>query len=145
MSVNPSGQELSAIDQWIYQTLTGDATLMALIGGVHEHPAPQTMPFPIITYQDQGDFLDVPNTNAVQPIRVVSRGTYLVRVIGKEVPTSALRPIAARIDQLLEGKHGATALGTIAGCSRVRPYKFQEFTDGINYRHLGGMYRITVR
>ena len=47
--------EILRIDQWLYATLSGDVTLMALVSGVHNALASQGAALPYVVFNIQGE------------------------------------------------------------------------------------------
>ena len=132
-------------DSWLYGVLTGDAALMALAtGGVYGHNNPARPTFPYVLFQLQAPGADV---MGVGTARVMTPLVYLVRGIAEGGSFGGnLKNIADRIDALLQAQHGAAAGGVVVGCVRERPFALPEVaSDGRQFRHLGGIYRIWVQ
>jgi multidrug efflux pump subunit AcrA (membrane-fusion protein) len=53
--------------------------------------------------------------------------------------------IAKRIDAVLHAASGSNVDGVIIACTRLRPFQLTELTDGVQYRHLGGFYRLLAQ
>lgn len=133
--------DLAAADKWIYATLSADATLLPLIGGrVYDTLAAAGTALPYVVFSYQGGY-DVRGNG---PIRVLHSGLYLVKAIGQGTSFATLAPIAARIDALLHAKHGVNTDGD-AWAVREQPFKYLEIDNGVQYRHLGGLYRVWVQ
>jgi hypothetical protein len=117
-------------------------TLGGLVTGTHEHPAPQSAAWPLVTWQPL-DALDSLGTGTIRHLTVVE---VLVRAAGRDVATSQLVPAAAAIDAaLVSGDCATLTTGTVYGCVRLRPHRLvAEQEDGERITHLGGIYRITV-
>lgn len=136
---------------WLYATLTGDATLTALLGAataIYDRKAgvPQGAPTPHIVYEltMAEDVLGV----AGEAIMVHSDATVLA--VGADGPRgqlsyTALRAIAARIQTLLHRAAPTTnAHGTMSSCVREMPLEDSEPGPGENLTpYAGGVYRIT--
>jgi hypothetical protein len=132
--------ELSAADKWLYTVLSGDAQLVGLINGrVFDTLAPESAAFPYVVFQYQGGH-DVRGNG---PTRVMTNSLYLVKAVGRGGSYASLWPIANRLDELLHAQHGANADGQ-AWAVREQPFKLLEVDNGVQYRHLGGLYRIYV-
>lgn len=85
--------------------------------------------------------------------RVLTTVPYVVKAVGPGGSYRPLEPIADRIDALLQDagdflEVAALAAGgagvIIAGSERVAPVKYPEVADSRQFRHLGGLYRLTV-
>ncbi len=133
--------DLAAADKWLYATLSADATLIPLIAGrVYDGIAPSGTTLPYVVFNYQGGY-DVRGNG---PIRVMVSGVYLVKAVGQGSSFASLWPIVSRIDTLLHAQHGANADGE-AWAAREQPFKYLEIDEGVQYRHLGGLYRVWVQ
>jgi len=130
--------ELNRIEGWITGKLRNDATLMALVEGVHAWPAPQSAAFPYIVFEFQPGSEDV---NGVGGRRILVSAQYLVRVIGRECGIEDLKTAADRMDALLSGGIVPSSTG-VQSCYREQPFSMIEVDEGLRYPHLGGLYRI---
>ena len=129
-------------DQWLYSKLTDDATLAGLIGArVYSYMAPLGATLPAIIYAYQGgvDVTEVAN------YRIFNSGLYQVKAVGQGESMVAIATIAHRIDEVLHRASGSVTGGAILACVRERPLSYPEFTNGVRYNHLGGIYRILVQ
>jgi hypothetical protein len=52
---------------------------------------------------------------------------------------------AAEIHAALENSSGSVTGGEVFACTRVRPFLLPEVRNGVQYRHLGGIYRLLVK
>lgn len=127
------------IDQWLYERLHGDATLMALVTDVYSYPAPAGATLPYVLIQEQL----VSDVRGVGSARIGVRGAWLVRgVVDTSSWGGAMTQIADRIDVLLQAKSGSVTGGSIWGCVRIRPFRLSETYAGRSIRHLGGVYEV---
>lgn len=133
--------ELARAKKFLYDKLTGDATLTSLVGSrVYDHPGPaNNTTWPIVTYA----FLGGPDTIANGGVRVLSSTLFVVRAIekGGRVPAAEADAIDNAIDNQ-QGPVGGDAY--VAYCLRESTFDLTEDTEGVTYRHLGGRYRIDV-
>lgn len=134
--------ELVDSERFLRTRLTGSAALMALVEGVHRHPAPADAEYPLITYEQQDGGADLMTVNGT---RVMVRTIYLVRVIGKEVGPEDLEAAADLIDTLLHQYQNPTASSGVLSCVRNQPFEMIEVENLVEYTHLGGLYELTVR
>lgn len=138
--------ETFVADSWLYAVLTGDSALMALApGGVHGYNNPnRTATFPYVLFQLQGPGMDV---RGVGPGRIMTPMVYLVRGIAEGNSFGgSLKSIADRIDDLLQARSGTAAGGVVIVCVREQPFALPESaSDGRQFRHLGGIYRLFVQ
>jgi hypothetical protein len=126
------------VDRWLWETFTGDATLMTATGGrITTDEYPEEWPNPLLTYQmsSSRDILGVGgeriSTNNLYEIKAVDQGSTYQRIT----------PIAARVDTLLHKARVSTAYGNLT-CQREFAIRYPESRQGVRYRHLGAMYRI---
>ena len=135
----------SDISEYAEACIWLDATLAQVpvtgSNGAFEHPAPQDSTYPLITWQYAGakDVAEV----AQQRIW----GEIVMQVVGwaKGGSTVALKAIAAEIDRRLQEATGETADAHILACYREQVISVPEVASGVNYRRLGGLYRIVVQ
>lgn len=134
-----AGLEASAAEQYLYNTLHGDATLMALIHDVWPGgSAPQGTAFPFVTFQ----FMSGIDYAAVGAIRIWSNMLWLVKAVGETANFADLNAIVARIDTLLHRTSGTPADGTVWSCTREQTINLPESVQGKQYRHSGALYRL---
>lgn len=125
---------------FIYLTLTGDATLAALIGTRCYHGvAPAGAAFPYVVFQMLSGGNDL---LVLGGARVWADPLYLIKAVTKGSSTGPIEPIADRIDALLHAKSGTVTNGVIWVCVRERPHEQPELTDGVLFQNLGGEYRV---
>jgi hypothetical protein len=129
------------VDRWLYQTLHGDTTLMALISGVFADVAPPATVSPFLVYSLQ-DAIDVGTVNG---LRIWTRATYQVRIVTDSESYGAIATAAGRVDTLLHRASGTVTGGVVISCVRVEPFRYTELVSGKMYRHLGGFYEIQVQ
>ena len=124
---------------WITATLTTPP--IAGVTGVYEHPAPQLSVYPLITVQQQSE-LDLEVINAH---RVWAEFIFLVRVIGQTASTLSLKAIADEIDARLHRTSGTTSDSQVISSTRISVFHMPEEAQGVEYRHLGGLYELLVQ
>lgn len=130
--------ETTAAERWLYETLAGDAELTALVSDrIFGYIAPIEAVFPLVVFQVQAGA----DVRGVGPTRIMSALTMVVRGVDRGQSFVGLEAIADRIDALLQGRSGVGVLG----CVRLEPLALAEVVDGIQYRHLGGIYQMYVQ
>ena len=144
--------EIETDRKWLYETLSGDATLAAMLASdsdfspakpaVYDGIIPQSRQqtdstkYPAVLFQMATE-IDSASHGAV--LRHTERDFFVFGIKpGESYPTD----IADRIKTLL---HGKTVLfnSTIVSCIRIAPYE-AESHSGKDYRSSGGRYRISV-
>lgn len=118
---------------------------------------------PFVVYQEAsggpaaGAGVDVGATDVevIPAVRVLTHAAYTVKAVGPGADFGPLEPIADRLDALLQGAAGnawplaadpaAEPADTYVGeVRRTAPVKYPEVADGRPFRHLGGVYRLTL-
>lgn len=143
MSTLP-GIEGITVARWVYGTLTSDPTLQGLLGGVqgiqqrvkegvYDGAEPTWVVYTILEPQD---------VKGVGLIHVMSRVQFQIKVVGKGASYTPLVPIYQRVHELLEGRTNQEPAqgGIVLTAERVSGVQFPERANGIEYRHLGGLY-----
>lgn len=136
-----AGLEMDAAEEFIYATLKGDATLMALTpsADVYNSQPDQGTVFPVIVYQ----FMSGIDYAAVGAIRIWSSMIYLVKVVGQTANVQDLKAAVARIDVLLHRASGTAADGTIWASVREQTISLPpDMSNGQIYHHRGALYRV---
>lgn len=135
--------ETTRAEAFIYGLLAADTALAALVAGrIYGYQADQGAPLPVVVFQQQSgvDLL------APGPVRIWSNLLYLVKAIGQGTGWAGVAPIAARIDAVLHGAQGpGPGPGQVYICYREQPFTLAETQAGVQYRHLGGVYRLFVQ
>lgn len=135
--------ENTLVETWLYGKLSTDATLVAQVGTrIYSYVAPTTATTPYVVFSAQSPGFDV---MGVGTARVMLNCLYQVKVVVQDASFSTAKTAANRIDVLLHGTMGYPSGGEVLGCVREGPLAYAEITDGIEYRHLGGLYRIWVQ
>jgi hypothetical protein len=134
-----AGLEVDVAEEWIFNTLSGDATLKGLVGDrIFNTEAPQTAAFPFVIYQN----MSAMDYAAVGAVRIWTNQVFMVKVVGDTVDYSTLKTIVARIDALLHRSSGSTADGTVWAVVREQILNQAENVNGHQYRHRGGLFRV---
>lgn len=134
--------EVDTFEGWLWGLLRYDATLQALVGSrVYADRAPLGATLPAVVFQQQAA-VDV--TTGPGVARIMTNTLYLVRGVAEGGSYTPLLPVEARIDELLQGASGSPVGAQVLHCHREAPFRLVERTDGIEIRHLGGLYRCWV-
>lgn len=131
--------ETTIVEAWLYQLLTADTAIAALIGSaVYSSVAPQGAPklYIVLGYQGGSD------ENAIGT-RALAQPLYQVKAVGRHSDIATLRALADRIDALLQDTRVVTA-GYQIRVQREGIIRNPEFDEGVEYQNLGGMYRCWV-
>lgn len=134
--------EVTRVDQWLYETLSGDPTLSALVGGrIYSYLAPPTAALPFVLFAHQAGR----DVRIVGGRRVLVDMVYQVKAVGSGGSFQPLKSIADRLDALLQGASGSVVDGVVYMCVREQPLAYVEVEKGVEYRHLGGFWRIIAQ
>jgi len=129
----------TASETWLYERLSGDAALADLVGDrIFDGVGRPDAVYPFVVFQFQGGH-DVAGVSAQ---RLMGQEVYLVKAVGRAASYADLKPVAKRIDELLHRQRGVTADGTVWACVREQPFKNVYVENRIQYRQLGGLYRL---
>lgn len=135
--------ETTLVESWLYSRLSTDAALAAEVGNrIYAYVAPARTATPYVVFSAQSPGFDV---MGVGTARVMLNCLYQVKVVVQDASFSGAKKAADRIDELLHGATGTPAGGQVLGCVREGPLAYAEVSDGVEYRHLGGLYRIWVQ
>lgn len=138
--------EIVTAEAWIRSTLLA-ATPPAAIGGpaaprVYSHIVPAGVSLPAVVYQMQSAEEDL---TVINRHRVWASLVYVVKVIAACGAWEDVDAVAAWMDAALHNGSGSYAGGVVCACTRERPFSFVETDGDMQYRHLGGIYRLQVR
>lgn len=126
--------------------LTGPAPALTItqLARIYVDTAPQGTPFPYVLASATSPGQDV---SVIGAIRVMVESVYVVRgVVSGGEYSAALTQIAGRIDSLLHRQQGpVVGGGSIIASYRESIFRLPETTNGVQYRHLGGQYRLLVQ
>lgn len=138
------GLEGITVLRWLYTRLTTDQALQDLLGG------PQGIQARVKegTYAGDADtwvvftLLEPQDVKGVGLTHVMSRVQFQIKVVGKGASYTPLVPIYQRVHELLEGQTNQEPAqgGIVLTAERVSGVQFPERANGIEYRHLGGLY-----
>lgn len=129
--------EQATVERWLYGKL--NAVHASTGARVYADVIPAGTQLPAILFQRQGG-TDRPIFSGER----IAEFAYVVRVVGETESTQALEAAATAIDAALEQASGSEGSVTI-GCVRESPFSLTEVSDGVQYRHLGGTYRVRAQ
>lgn len=139
------GLEGITVLRWAVSRLTGDPTLQGLLGGPQE-AARRVVEGAYagdaslwVTLTILPDFQDVKGVGMVQ---IMSRVQFQMKVVGRGTSYAPLIPVYQRAHELLEAAVAQEPAqgGVILTAERVSGVQYPERANGIEYRHLGGLY-----
>lgn len=142
----PGLLETMVAEDFIHDRLAADATLMALLpGATADNPrvaspiAPEVWgDGPFVTFQ----LLDPRDVRGVGTTRIMATALYIVKAVAKTRTWDTVRPVAERIDVLLNAASGTAAGGSVLHIARESVYQVPETVAADQWRHLGGTYKV---
>jgi hypothetical protein len=145
-------QEITVGQRWIYNTLSTNSSITALVGGaLSPRIFPDYVPvaiaefgamLPAIVYFSYSIKDD---TLAVGGIRVNSNIEFVVKAIVKSENSAVAEQIMSLVDTALHRKSGVAAEGSVISCVRRLPLDFIEANPEVVYKHLGGVYALQIQ
>lgn len=134
-------ETVDLVEIWLWGVLSGDSTLIGLIGidNIAGTLAPEVLDPPYLAWLCQSS-IDVKG-NAGQIISVDS--LYEVKAVAQSSSWDEVRPVAQRVKEILHrpGQVVTVSNGSLS-CVHDRIIQYPEVSGGVQYRHLGGIYRI---
>lgn len=131
--------ESTIVEAWLYSTLSGSATLKTYVDTrIYSHVAPAGAATPFVLWSHQSSH----DVRGVGPTRVMASYVYQVKVVGQTGGFGGIADAADELDDLLQGATGTTTDGIVLSCVRESTVAYAEVENGVQYRHLGGLYRI---
>jgi hypothetical protein len=127
------------VDQFLYERLSGDATLAGLLGEgrrLWSGLAEQESSAPYVVWSPS----TVTDRHVVGADRVMTVGVWMVKTVDRA--TSFPVDAANRVDELLDGASGEAGGTVVNKVVRESTVQYVEADQGVEWRHLGGMYRI---
>lgn len=131
-------------EEFVYQALSGDATLAALVGtSIYARRIPEGGTYPAIVYQ----LYSSTDAIAIGFAYYLTTSYYIVRVADRTTTIGGIDAIAKRVYQLLHGQANVQlAGGAMLACQRER--NLPEPDDpvaGVETRTLAALYRIVTQ
>lgn len=124
-------------------TLRGDATMQALVNNrIVSDLAEAGTQYPYVVVAPMSDGNDF---RVVGGTRIWTDPLILVKAVTKGNNPGQLRPIAKRINELLDLQSGTITDGVIVVIERERGHYRPQYTDGVRYLNMGGEYRFKVQ
>ena len=142
------GAEQVLCDLYVEQrlaTVAADLDLIAtdLSQRIYEDVAPADASYPFIVWQCQSPPRDV---RGVGTFRVMVDTLYVVKAVTQASSYAPLAPIAKVIDSAMTNAEGSVVSdGLVFTSVRDDQFSMREISEGTQFRHLGGEYRIQAQ
>lgn len=137
--------------EWLQNTIKADATLASLMNGdvrCYQRNVPDGTPtYPLILLR----FVSGIPLMTVGALDVYTNALFDVIVVSKDNSTNGMKPIANRLDTLLNRASGSTGDGTVFFCWKSEDHSEIATTDppspggGARIQNLGRSWRLTLR
>lgn len=130
---------LTRIEQWIFQQLSGDATITGIVGQrIYADEAPQGAPFPLVLFAHIGN-VDIVRTLGTGR---VNKSIFIVRAVGTgSTAQGSLKTVADRFDEVLLTT-GVTLDGIHLSTQHDQEAIRKDSENGIPLSYLGSYYLI---
>ena len=133
---------LAAGFQWLDSVLVPDATLLSYLpGGIHQGMAPLGTALPFGLFSPQS-LMDI---NSATALRIYSNDLFNVKAVGLTSSGVALVNATDRIYTLLNRINATVSRGIILACYREQEYYYTELVNGVQWSHIGGLYRLQIQ
>lgn len=136
--------EITIAQRWLWETLSADLTLISLVANrIYTGAGPQGVVYPYVFIQP---YKADPDSLSMGGFRHRSYLEYIVQGVNNTSDEGELEPIADAIDVVLHarGNEPVTGGGMVLICYRVAPFAFSQDLDTVQYRRLGGRYRLEI-
>lgn len=139
--------ETVVVDQFIYDKLAADSTLLALLAAssasLFSEMVAQGSGYPLVLWTQQSALDD----EYVNNERIWTNCVVTVRGLAEQNSFGGdLKTIAQRLDGALHKQSASTTDGRVYACVRIRAFRMIEtLPGGEQIRHLGGVYRIYAK
>lgn len=134
-------ETVEIVEPWLYAKMTGDSALVSLVtlDGISGTLSVETLPLPYATFLNQS----TRDIGVVDGGRITTDNLYMIKAVAKTGSWSDVLPIARRINALfdLPGQVITLSNGSLS-CYKERTVQYPEVDEGLQYRHLGGIFRI---
>lgn len=133
--------ETTRVDEWLKTTLAASAPLAVLVSTrIYGYVAPQGTVGNMVIYNWMGGS----DLVAVGGYRALVNGLWQVKAVVQGLSFAPGEAIMDLVDGLIHRQTGSTSDSLILSCVRQSPVQYVETTNGIQYRHLGGLYKIQI-
>jgi len=140
-----------AIQEWAITALSSSPELAAALGVDQDQVAARlwdsvpgndaALPYLLIQVTEPRD------VGGVGMAEVMATGLLTAKVVDRAESYDPLVPIATAIHQTLHGRTSVPVSGggLMLSSRRIRAISYPEQTQGVEYRHLGGLYEVSAQ
>lgn len=133
---------IGIVEDWAFDTLSGDATLASLVTGVHSGSAPDDAVYPFVVL---GEFSARPNLTLDGTVQIIHVSFEVIALDRNTESYSRVEAIHERVFQLLHQKSGVGDGGTVYGCLYESSSREAYTQNNLPIRIEAGQYRAVVR
>lgn len=135
-------ETVDMVEPWIYDRLASDSQILALVGvdsiSGTLSATPLTPPYVTFLMNSTVDVI-----TAAGGDRISTENLYVIKAVAASGSWDDVRAAANRIDALFHLPNTVVTLGGGSLSSiRERVVSYPEIDEGVQYRHLGGIFRI---
>jgi len=128
------------VEPWLWATLTEDEVLSALVAGHFSATlSPDPLPDPYLTFlmQSTRDVVGMSGDT------ISTDNLYIVKAVARSSSWDEVEAIFSRAHALIHRPNAVMQSGSGSlTCVREQIVQYPEIDAGVQYRHLGGIYRI---
>ena len=125
------------IEPWLYLTLVADEVLAGLVGDrIFGALTPDELSDPYVTFA----LSSARDIAGVGTARIMVDALYTVKAVAQSTSQDDVRPIATRIDALLQRGTASLPSGHVLSVTRRNTISYPEVSRGTPFLHLGGLY-----
>jgi hypothetical protein len=132
----------------LYGKLAGDTTLNNLLGAppagysksIFHQQAPAGAAYPLVVFQKSSGR----PTEAFGVPSALETDVWMVKAVDQNASADTAEAVAARITVLLNDAALSISGSTLLYLRRQSDVEYPEVTDGVQYRHVGALYRLVT-
>jgi len=139
----PVINEITRCEQWLYQTLTADTSVTAIVGpriyaGVMP---PEIDDYPALVFQW---LAPVDDLHTLGPVRTWAASRYLVKGICEGRSALPLQSLMDAVDRTLYSAQSGGTDATIHYCRGIRPFRLTTYENTRYFQQIGREWEIAV-
>lgn len=133
--------DTSRVAAYLHRVMVEDEEMAELVEDrVFDGISPTPRIPPMVVFQQQTPLRSV--STGVGRYKVMATGLYVIRGIVQGASFTPAVPIADRISELFDKVVAGVQDGITLDMAREEDFKMLDVDEGVQYRHLGGMFRV---
>jgi hypothetical protein len=136
-----AAETVDLVEPWIYSSLTNDEQLLELVGldSISGTLSVGDLAPPYVTFMNQSSRDVTGNAGLI----ISTNNLYMIKAVARTGSWDDVKPIAARIFALFHRPNTEIDVpGGSLTSHRENIINYAEITEGVQYRHLGAVFRI---